>query len=155
MNDYLVTLDNGTAAKRAEYLGMKHWCKLENGTIKWFRYKNNFNTFMSAFSRRNRVFDRGCRTFAEFIGEAVLRGFTHISLFYYEQQWWCRRKPFGPWLIPEVGPGFPENPIRIYRSPDCPWWESVTIHFEFSEDTGLWYPTAEENPMSDQIHHRV
>lgn len=154
MSDYLVTLDNEIAMKRAEHLGMNHWYNLGNGTIKWFRYKDNFDIFM-AFSRRDRVFDRGCRTFAEFIGEAILRGFSHISLFYYEEQWWCRRRPFGPWLIQEVGPGFPENPVRIYRSSNSHWWKSVTIHFEYMEDTGLWYPMAEENPMSDLIHHRI
>ena len=154
--DYLVTLDNNVATKRAKYLGMNHWYRLENGTIKWFRYKKNFDAFNNAFSRRYRVFDRGCRTFSDFIGLIVLRGFSHISLFYYEEQWWGRRKPIGPWLLREHGLELSESSsVRIYRSPDCPWWRSVTVHFEYSEDTGLWYPTAEENPMSDQIHHRV
>lgn len=154
MNGYLLTLDNDNSVKRAEYLGMKYRYYLDNGTIQWFRDEDDYNLF-KVLSSNEKIFDRGCRTFAEFIGEAVLRGFTHVSLFYYEEQWWSRRKPFGPWLISEVGPDFPENPIRIYRSPNSPWWDSVTLYFDLCEDTGLVYPTKMENPMADQIHHRI
>lgn len=152
--DYLTTLDNEIAVKRAEHLGMKHWYRLENGTIKWFRDKDDFD-LEKVLSGRVRTFDRGCRTFADFIGQVVLRGFSHISLFYYEEQWWGQRKPIGPWLIKEHGLELSENPVRIYRSPDCHWWISVTIHFEYMEDVGLWYPVVEENPIADLIHHRI
>lgn len=153
MNDYLVTLDNDNAVKRAEYLGMNHRYYLDNGTIQWFRDEDDYNLFKT-LSLNEKFFDRGCRRVSDFIGQVVLRGLTHISLFYYEEQWWGQRKPIGPWLLREMSI-FPRTPVRIYRSATCPWWDSVTIYFDLCEDNGLIYPTKMENPMADLIHHRV
>lgn len=153
MNDYLVTLNSGLAAKRAEYLGMGYRVDLENGTIQWFRNREDYDLFV-VLSNREKTFDRGCRRVSDFIGEIVLRGFSHVSLFYYEEQCWGRRRAIGPWLLGEM-PIFPRTPVRIYRSATCPWWDSVTLYFDYCEDDDLIYPTKMENPMADQIHHRV
>ena len=131
----IVTL-KGIESKRPEKLGMRY--KIDMGDyLVWYPTRDTYGLGISLVGR-DEYFSNYNR-FSEFVWKATIRGFQYISICHYRDKlvgnvyYQTRRRPIGPWIRSEVGPGFPGTAIRLYRDKHTHWRECAQIHIQSVE----------------------
>ena len=133
----IVTL-KGIESKRPEKLGMRYNIDMGDYLV-WYPTRNTDGLSIALVGRDEYFSDYNL--FSESVWKATKRGFQYISICHYSGSpvgnvyYETKRKPIGPWIRSEVGPGFPGTAIRLYFDKHTPWRECAQIYIRGEQAT--------------------